>query len=73
MNQRNTEYEKIRKRYDNLVDKIQDVLDGQLLDDVIPALTAVLSSAVFESGVDKKIAVSYVVNSIDRQFEAREK
>ena len=61
MNQRNTEY-------NNLLDKLQDVLDGQLLDDVIPALTALLSSAIFESGMEKKVTIAYVVNAIDKRF-----
>lgn len=61
MNQRSTEY-------NNLLDKLQDVLDGQLLDDVIPALTALLSSAIFESGMEKKVTIAYVVDAIDKRF-----
>lgn len=61
MNQRSTEY-------NNLLDKLQDVLDGQLLDDVIPALTALLSSAIFASGMEKKVTIAYVVDAIDKRF-----
>jgi hypothetical protein len=61
MSQRSTEY-------DRLLDRLQDVLDGQLLDDVIPALTALLSSAIFESGMEKKVTIAYVVNAIDKRF-----
>lgn len=73
MNQQNTDYNKMVERYDKLIDSVQDVLDGQLLDDVIPALTALLGGAIIKSGVEKKIAISYVVNSIDAQFKRENK
>ena len=64
MNQPNTE-----SNYEKLLDDLQEVLHGQLLDDVVPALTALLGNALVEAGTDKKMFISYVVNSIDKYFE----
>lgn len=62
MTKQNTEYLK-------LVDDLQDVLHGQLLDDVVPALTVLLADALVNAGTDKKTFISYVVNTIDHCFE----
>ena len=59
----------IESNYLKLIDDLQDVLHGQLLDDVVPALTALLGNALIEAGTDKKMFIYYVVNSIDTYYE----
>ena len=61
------------KAYLELTDKLQDLLVGKKLDDVIPALSTVLAFAFVASEQDKKQCVYYIVNTIDYAFEKCEK
>jgi hypothetical protein len=60
------------KAYLELTDKLQDLLVGRKLDDVIPALSTVLAFAFVASEQDKKQCVYYIVNTIDYAFEKYE-
>ena len=51
-----------------LIEDLEEVLFGKNIDDVVPALTGLLSEALYMSEQDKKKCVSYVVNIIDRNF-----
>jgi hypothetical protein len=61
------------KAYLELTDKLQDLLVGKKLDDVIPALSTVLAFAFVASEQDKKQCVYYIVNTIDYAFQKSEK
>jgi len=58
--------------YLELTDKIQDLLFGKKLDDVIPALSTILAFAFVASEQDKKQCVYYIVNTIDYAFKKSE-
>ena len=58
--------------YLELTDKIQDLLFGKKLDDVIQALSTILAFAFVASEQDKKQCVYYIVNTIDYAFKKSE-
>lgn len=62
MNQRNTEYSQ-------LIDDLQDLIAGQKLDDVIPALSGIVVHAMSMSGVPKEECIDYMVKTINDCFE----
>ena len=55
--------------YVELVNKIDEVLDGVDIEQIVPALTTFLAKAGYMSGMDKKNFVAFVVDSIDRMYE----
>lgn len=55
--------------YLQLCDEIQELLRKRKIDDAVPALCAILSQALYQSGQEKKKCISYVVNTIDWVFE----
>lgn len=57
--------------YLKMCDDIQELLSKRKIDDAVPALCAVLSHALYQSGQDKKKCISYVVNTIDWVFERK--
>lgn len=59
--------------YPKLIQQLENMLEGEELDNIIPALTTLLAQAGWMSTRDKKIFVAYVVNAIDRTYEVMEK
>jgi hypothetical protein len=59
--------------YLKLLHQLEDRIQDEELDNIIPALTTLLAQAGWLSTRDKKIFVSYVVNAIDRTYEVMEK
>lgn len=56
------------KEYATLMHKVEDALEGEDLDCVVPMLATLLAEAGWMSGMDKKSFITYVVGSIDRGF-----
>ena len=63
----------VENTYLKLLHRLEDMLQNEELDHIIPALTTLLAQAGWLSTRDKKIFVSYVVNAIDRTYEVMEK
>ncbi len=57
------------KEYMRVVRKIQDAIEGEKVDDIIPALSSVLGEVGAFSEMDKKRLVFFVVGSIDRIYQ----
>lgn len=63
----------VETTYLKLLHQLEDMLEGEELDNIIPALTTLLAQAGWMSTRDKKIFVAYVVNAIDRTYETMNK
>jgi NADH:ubiquinone oxidoreductase subunit E len=63
----------VENTYLKLLHRLEDMLQNEEIDHIIPALTTLLAQAGWLSTRDKKIFVSYVVNSIDRTYEVMDK
>jgi hypothetical protein len=59
--------------YLKLLHRIEDMLQNEEIDHIIPALTTLLAQAGWLSTRDKKVFVAYVVNAIDRTYETMNK
>jgi hypothetical protein len=57
------------KRYQYLYDKISEIIQDENHDNLIPALTGLLCQVVADSGHDKKYFLSYLADTLDREFE----
>lgn len=57
------------KEYQELIDKIDEALDGKSIDLVAPALMTFLARAGYLSGMPKRRFITHVVESIDRMFD----
>lgn len=60
------------EKYEKLMDKIDDALHGQSIDDVVPLLLTFLATAGYLSGMEKKMFIAFVVEAIDRMYERAE-
>lgn len=60
------------KTYEELFTAVDHALDGYELDDVVPVLSSFLAQAGYLSGMNKREFVSFVVNSIDKIYAAKE-
>ncbi len=63
----------VENTYLKLLHRLEDMLQDEEIDNIIPALTTLLSQAGWLSTRDKKVFVAYVVNAIDRTYEVMEK
>jgi len=63
----------LENTYLKLLHRLEDMLQDEELDHIIPALTTLLAQAGWLSTRDKKVFVAYVVNAIDRAYEVMEK
>lgn len=63
----------VENTYLKLLHRLEDMLQNEEIDHIIPALTTLLAQAGWLSTRDKKIFVSYVVNAIDRTYETMNK
>ena len=63
----------LENTYLKLLHRLEDMLQDEEIDNIIPALTTLLSQAGWLSTRDKKVFVAYVVNAIDRTYEVMEK
>jgi len=63
----------LENTYLKLLHRLEDMLQNEELDHIIPALTTLLAQAGWLSTRDKKVFVAYVVNAIDRTYEVMEK
>jgi hypothetical protein len=59
----------VENTYLKLLHRLEDLVEDEELDNIIPALTTLLAQAGWMSTRDKKIFVAYVVNAIDRTYE----
>ena len=64
------------KRYDDpqyqgLVQRLDEVLHGSELDDVIPALVMFTATAGVLGGVDKKVLLSFFADTLDKTYGAK--
>ena len=64
------------KRYDDpqyqgLVQRLDEVLHGSELDDVIPALVMFTATAGALGGVDKKVLLSFFADTLDKTYGAK--
>lgn len=57
------------KEYMRVVRRIQDAIEGEDIDNIIPALSSVLGEVGAFSEMDKKRLVYFVVSSIDRIYQ----
>ncbi len=63
----------VENTYLKLLNRLEDMLQDEEIDNIIPALTTLLAQAGWLSTRDKKVFVAYVVNAIDRTYEVMEK
>jgi hypothetical protein len=63
----------VENTYLKLLHRLEDMLQNEELDHIIPALTTLLAQAGWLSTRDKKVFVAYVVNAIDRTYETMNK
>jgi hypothetical protein len=63
----------LENTYLKLLHRLEDMLQNEELDHIIPALTTLLAQAGWLSTKDKKVFVAYVVNAIDRTYETMNK
>ena len=63
----------LENTYLKLLHRLEDMLQNEELDHIIPALTTLLAQAGWLSTRDKKVFVAYVVNAIDRTYETMNK
>jgi hypothetical protein len=63
----------VENTYLKLLHRLEDMLQNEELDHIIPALTTLLAQAGWLSTRDKKVFVAYVVNAIDRAYETMNK
>lgn len=63
----------LENTYLKLLHRLEDMLQDEEIDNIIPALTTLLSQAGWLSTRDKKVFVAYVVNAIDRTYETMNK
>jgi hypothetical protein len=63
----------LENTYLKLLHRLEDMLQDEELDHIIPALTTLLAQAGWLSTRDKKVFVAYVVNAIDRTYETMNK
>jgi hypothetical protein len=61
------------KKYKRLLMQIDEALNGHHIDQVIPALAFVLAVAAFRSGTEKRIALSFVAETMDTIYSRGEK
>lgn len=67
------DFKRLAQEHLRLVQKIEDALEGEHLDNVVPTLTTFLAEAGWMSGMEKKRFITHVVDSIDRMFAAAER
>jgi hypothetical protein len=63
----------VENTYLKLLHQLEDTLEDEELDNIVPALTTLLAQAGWLSTRDKKNFVAYVVNAIDRTYEVMDK
>lgn len=63
----------LENTYLKLLHQLEDTLEDEELDNIVPALTTLLAQAGWLSTRDKKNFVAYVVNAIDRTYEVMNK
>jgi hypothetical protein len=61
------------EEYLDVVNKLHTTLEGADLDDVVPATAMVLGLAGVMAGADKKLLISFVVDTIDRVYRDADK
>ena len=61
------------KEYLDVVNKLHTALEGADLDDVVPATAMIVGLAGVMAGADKKLLISFVVDTIDRVYRDADK
>jgi hypothetical protein len=61
------------KEYKDVVNKLHTALEGADLDDVVPATAMIVGLAGVMAGADKKLLISFVVDTIDRVYADADK
>ena len=56
------------KKYSNLIKKLDEALDGEEIDDVIPALISFLTMAGCVGQVNKRMLLSYFADTLDKTY-----
>lgn len=54
------------------MEKVEDLLQGEKLDNVVPALVTLLGEAGWMSGMSKEGFVKYVANSVEDTYTVME-
>ena len=60
-------------KYSALIKRLDTALDGEEIDDVIPALISFVAMAGCFGGVDKKVLLSYFADNLDRIYSEKDK
>lgn len=61
------------EKYSTLIKKLDVALDGEEIDDVIPALVSFLAMAGSFGGIDKKILLAYFADRMDEIYSEQER
>ena len=57
------------EKYSSLIRKLDEALDGEEIDDVIPALVSFTVMAGCMGQINKRMLLSFVADSIDRTYQ----
>lgn len=57
-----------QKQYEDLRDKLSDVIDGQAYDDIIPALAHLFAIAGLTSGHSRELIRGYICSVVDETY-----
>ena len=60
------------QEFGGLMEKVEDLLQGEKLDNVVPALTTLLGEAGWMSRMSKQEFVKYVSEAIDATYDVME-
>jgi hypothetical protein len=61
------------KEFSGLMESIEDLLQGEKLDNIVPALVTLLGEAGWMSGMGKESFVEYVKNAVEDTYVVMEK
>ena len=56
------------EQYQELVQRLDSALHGSEIDDVVPALVMFLATAGALAGVDKKMLLAFVADTLDKTY-----
>jgi len=61
------------EKYSDLIKKLDSALDGEEIDDVVPALVSFLAMAGCIGGVNKRLLLAYFVDTLDKTYKERDR
>lgn len=60
------------QEFGGLMEKVEDLLQGEKLDNVVPALTTLLGEAGWMSRMSKKEFIEFVTEALDSTYDVME-